>query len=84
MTKRKIVIITGVLGQDGQILSNILIKKKYNIIGIVKKIPKARKNKIRFNRKYMGSNADPSKGPPTYIVDTSQTPPIDPCPPSNP
>ncbi len=50
MTKRKIVIITGVLGQDGQILSNILIKKKYNIIGIVKKIPKARKNKIRFKK----------------------------------
>ena len=41
------------------------------------------KNKIKFNRKYMGNNADPSKGPPTYIVDTSQTPPIDPCPPAS-
>ena len=27
MTKKKIIVITGVLGQDGQILSNILLKK---------------------------------------------------------
>ena len=27
MTKKKNIVITGVLGQDGQILSNILIKK---------------------------------------------------------
>ena len=50
MTKKKIIVITGVLGQDGQILSNILLKKKYNIIGIVKKIPKIRKNKIKFKK----------------------------------
>ena len=43
MTKKKNIVITGVLGQDGQILSNILIKKKYNIIGIVKNIPKTKK-----------------------------------------
>ncbi len=50
MTKKKNIVITGVLGQDGQILSNILIKKKYNIIGIVKKIPKKRKSKIKFKK----------------------------------
>ena len=42
------------------------------------------KDKIRFNRKYKGTNPNSASGPPTYIVDTSQTPPIDPCPPSNP
>ena len=31
MTKKKIIVITGVLGQDGQILSNILLKKYYII-----------------------------------------------------
>ena len=50
MIKKKNIVITGVLGQDGQILSNILLKKKYNIIGIVKKIPKAKKNKIKFKK----------------------------------
>lgn len=40
------------------------------------------KNKIKFNRKWMGNNPDAAKGPPTYIVDTSQIPPIDPCPPN--
>ena len=50
MTKKKNIVITGVLGQDGQILSNILIKKKYNIIGIVKNIPKTKKNNIKFKK----------------------------------
>ena len=40
------------------------------------------KNKIKFNRKYMATNPNANVGPPTYIVDTSQTPPIDPCPPT--
>ena len=40
------------------------------------------KNKIKFNRKYMATNPNAAGGPPTYIVDTSQTPPIDPCPPA--
>ena len=48
MTKKKNIVITGVSGQDGQILSNILLKKKFNVIGIVKKIPKIKKNKINF------------------------------------
>lgn len=33
-------------------------------------------NKIKFNRKWMGNNPDPSKGPATNIVDTSQIPPV--------
>ena len=50
MTKKKNIVITGILGQDGQILSKILLKKKYNIIGIVKRIPKNKKNKIKFKK----------------------------------
>jgi len=50
MTKKKNIVITGVSGQDGQILSNILLKKKFNVIGIVKKIPKVKKNKIKFKK----------------------------------
>lgn len=38
------------MGQDGQILSNILIKKKYNVIGIVKQIPKLKRNKIKYKK----------------------------------
>ena len=40
----KKIIITGALGQDGIILSKILIKKKFKILGFVKKIKK-KKNK---------------------------------------
>ena len=50
MTKKKNIVITGVLGQDGQILSNILLKKKYNVIGIVKKIPKTKTKNIIFKK----------------------------------
>jgi len=31
------IIITGAMGQDGIILSKILIKKKFQVIGIIKK-----------------------------------------------
>ena len=41
------------------------------------------KNNIKFKRKWMAIQPDPTKGPPTYIVDTSQTPPIDPTTTSN-
>jgi GDPmannose 4,6-dehydratase len=43
LSKKKI-IITGALGQDGQILSKILIRKKYLVYGIIKK---KSNNKIR-------------------------------------
>jgi len=44
MGKRNI-IISGALGQDGIILSNLLSKNNYNIIGVVKKIPLKKGNK---------------------------------------
>ena len=44
MGKRNI-IISGALGQDGIILSNLLSKNNYNIIGVVKKIPLKKENK---------------------------------------
>ena len=50
MIKKKNVIITGALGQDGLILSNILLKKKYNVIGVVKKIPNIKKNKVKLKK----------------------------------
>jgi hypothetical protein len=36
----------------------------------------AGKNKIKYNRKWMAVQPNPFAGPPTYIVDTSQTPPV--------
>ena len=50
MTKKKNIIITGILGQDGQILTNILLNKGYNIIGVVKKIPKKKKRKVKYQK----------------------------------
>ena len=41
-------LITGVSGQDGYLLSEFLIKKKYKIIGIDFKLPPL-KLKIRLN-----------------------------------
>ena len=41
----KNILITGALGQDGKLLSKILIKQKYNVIGCIKK--KKYKNKIQ-------------------------------------
>ena len=38
MDKKKNIVITGAQGQDGIILSKLLIKKKFNVIGIVKRI----------------------------------------------
>ena len=35
--KKKLILITGALGQDGIILSKILIKKKFHVNGIIKK-----------------------------------------------
>lgn len=42
-------------------------------------------NKIKFNRKFIAVNPNNTTGPSTYIVDTSQTPPVQPTStPSNP
>ena len=50
---KKRIIITGALGQDGKILSNILLKKNYSIIGIIKKKQLSKKIK---NVKYFAVN----------------------------
>ena len=36
MSKKKNIVLTGALGQDGLILSKILLKNGYNVVGIVK------------------------------------------------
>ena len=49
MKKKKNVVITGALGQDGIILSKLLIKKKYNIYGVVKKLNKKKIKGINYS-----------------------------------
>ena len=51
-SRKKTVLITGALGQDGIILSKILLKKKYNVIGWIKK----NKNKFLPKVKYYKVN----------------------------
>ena len=48
MSKNKNIVITGALGQDGIILSRRLIKKKFNIFGIIKKINSKKINKVKY------------------------------------
>ena len=50
MLKKRNIVITGALGQDGIILSKLLLKKKYNIIGIVKRINSHRIINIKYNK----------------------------------
>ena len=57
--KKKKILITGALGQDGKILSSILLKKKYDVFGIIKNKPykeidkniKYKKVDLRDNKK---------------------------------
>ena len=49
MKKKKNVVITGALGQDGIILSKLLIKKKYNIFGVVKKLNKKKIKGVNYS-----------------------------------
>lgn len=49
MEKKKNVVITGALGQDGIILSKLLIKKKYNIYGVVKKLNKKKIKGVNYS-----------------------------------
>ena len=44
MIKKRNIVITGALGQDGIILSKLLLKKKFNVFGIVKK---SNSNKVK-------------------------------------
>ena len=56
--KKKNILITGALGQDGIILSKILIKKKYKVTGWIKK--KKYKNKVK-GVKYLNINLSQKK-----------------------
>ena len=57
--KKKKILITGALGQDGKILCSILLKKKYDVFGIIKNKPykeidkniKYKKVDLRDNKK---------------------------------
>ena len=46
MLQNKNIVITGALGQDGIILSKLLLKKKFNVFGIVKKINEKKLKKL--------------------------------------
>tara|TARA_B100000965_G_scaffold370862_1_gene359324 strand:+ start:1360 stop:2268 length:909 start_codon:yes stop_codon:yes gene_type:complete len=48
MDKKKNIVITGAQGQDGIILSKLLIKKKFNVIGIVKRIGSNKISKVKY------------------------------------
>ena len=37
MTKKKTALIFGITGQDGSYLSELLIKKKYNVHGVIRR-----------------------------------------------
>lgn len=46
--KNKIILITGANGQDGIILSQIFLKKKFKVFGVVKKIPKKKIPGVKY------------------------------------
>ena len=48
MKKKKIIIITGALGQDGLILSKIYINNNFKVIGIVKKLTNNAIKKVQY------------------------------------
>ena len=50
MLKKKNIVITGALGQDGIILSKSLLKKKYNIFGLVKKKNLKRIKNVNYHK----------------------------------
>ena len=46
MNKKKIAVITGALGQDGIILSKILLKRQFLVYGLIKIIITKKKSKM--------------------------------------
>jgi GDPmannose 4,6-dehydratase len=50
MLKNKNIVITGALGQDGIILSKLLLKKKFKVFGIVKKISRKKIKKVKYHK----------------------------------
>ena len=50
MLKKRNIVITGALGQDGVILSKLLLKKNYNIFGIIKRNSLNRVKKVSYQK----------------------------------
>ncbi len=50
MNIKKTVLVTGALGQDGKILSKILLKKRYKVVGLVNKFKKKRIKKVVYHK----------------------------------
>ncbi len=50
MLKKKNIVITGALGQDGIILSKLLLKKKYNVFGVIKKNYSNKLKNVIYNK----------------------------------
>ena len=66
MTKKKTALITGVTGQDGSYLLDLLLKKGYKVIGIKRRTSTISTNRIDHNyndpdfKMYYGSMHDSS------------------------
>jgi len=66
MYKKKNIIITGAQGQDGIILSKLLIKKKFNVIGIIKNKNLNKISKVKYHKVNLLNFKDLSKFLDTY------------------
>ena len=51
----KNILITGALGQDGIILSKKFLKKKFKVIGLVKKINQLKVKKVKYIKSDLSS-----------------------------
>ena len=66
MTKQKTAVITGVTGQDGSYLLDLLLEKDYKVIGIKRRTSTISTDRIDFNydnpnfKMYYGSMHDSS------------------------
>lgn len=58
---KKTALITGVMGQDGSYLSELLLKKKYKVIGGYKKFNNWRHFKLNIHKKIIYKNLDVTK-----------------------
>ena len=50
MFKKKTIVITGALGQDGVILSKLLLKKNYYVFGIIKKVSSKKVKNVSYHK----------------------------------
>ena len=72
MTKKKTIIITGSLGQNGKILSRLLVEKGYQVIGVLFKNNKNKEKKVKYinldlkNLKLLSKSINKFK--PTHII----------------